>query len=148
MPHTRKYVMLVCLSTGNTNLDHLVRGIFPRFLKYKVTIFAFVINKQCVGRYSETTQIYSSPSNFHQLLLLQYTGDFATPSVLFYLVAGLLNLSCAFPSPTYLFIDSVPVSVWTYGFSFYSVSYNPLPYLFWCSASPNLGAHQADPLTL
>lgn len=84
-------MMLVCLSTGNIHLDHLVRGIFPRFLKYKVTIFAFVINEQCVERYSETIQIYSSPSNFHQLLLLQYTGDFATPSVLLCLVVGLLS---------------------------------------------------------
>ena len=59
---------------------------------------------------------------------------------LLYLVVDILNSSCAFPSPTHLFIDSIPVSVWTYGFSFYSVSYNPLPCLFWCSASPNLAS--------
>lgn len=54
MHHTKKHEMLVCLYIVNVNLDHLVKVISPRFLYYKVTLFVFVINKQFVGRYSET----------------------------------------------------------------------------------------------
>ena len=37
--------MLVCLITGDINLDHLAKVVSVRILCYKVTIFPFVITQ-------------------------------------------------------------------------------------------------------
>lgn len=55
MHPTKKHMMSVCIYIGDINLDHLVQVIAPRFLYNEVTIFAFVINEQFVGRYYSET---------------------------------------------------------------------------------------------
>lgn len=49
------------LITGDTNFSNLVTMVSAGFLHGSASIFPFVINKYCVGRYSETRQ-NSQPS--------------------------------------------------------------------------------------
>ena len=42
--HPRQYMMLICLITGDGNLDYLVKEVTARFLHCKAPIFPFPYN--------------------------------------------------------------------------------------------------------
>lgn len=63
------YLVLVCLITGDSNLDLLVKVRSAGDSICKLTIFSFVISKYLVGSHFENMQIIYFSLIFHSLIL-------------------------------------------------------------------------------
>lgn len=99
--------MLICLITGDVNLDYLLKVKSAKFLHYKVIICVFVINKYFGSDNFEAMQISCFSSNFLPLILesifLLYCSKDDSVFHSFYTYSLEFYKEQLFVSPTYLF---------------------------------------------
>ena len=73
--------------TGDTNSNHLIKGMFERFFHHKV--IPSVMNKYLVKRYFETMQLSYVSLNFYSLVLAPI-DEFLDPSFSLQLLVAIL----------------------------------------------------------